>query len=66
MSHFTATISAYDVMTDVLVFATVTDHDDVTQRERTPMTFRVLIPGTGEQEHARWLRDALLALAETL
>lgn len=62
-----ATVSAYDVLGEVWVAATVTTRwgfqDDPQTRTRT---VSVQVRGTGEETDERWLRDALIALAEVL
>lgn len=62
---FTASIAAYDVMEGVHVSATVTLHPDdpTAPRERIYHT-SVTVRGKGEDDARRWLRDALVALAE--
>ena len=62
-----ATVSAYDVLGDVWVHATVTTRwgfaDDPQARTRTAS---VQVRGVGEVEDDKWLQDALIALAEVL
>jgi hypothetical protein len=62
---FTASIAAYDVMEGVHVSATVTVHPDdpVMPAQRIYHTV-VTVKGRGENDARRWLRDALVALAE--
>lgn len=65
--HRTASISAYDVLGDVWITATVTTRDgfsDAVSDHR--LTVSVQVKSIGEGDTARWLRDALVALAETL
>lgn len=66
MSHLTATIAVYDVMGDVFMNAVVTDHDLSENCEGRTRTFTELMQGEGVSEHARWLRDAVMYLAESL
>lgn len=62
---FTASISAYDVMEGVHVSATVTIHpDDPAQKAERIYHTSVTVRGRGEDDARRWLRDALVALAE--
>lgn len=65
--HRTASISAYDVLGDVWVTGTVVTRDGLTDSVSDHrLTVSVQVKGTGEGDTARWLRDALVALAETL
>lgn len=63
----TATMAAYDVMDQVFVTAQVRTYEpdgaSFTSREFHCAT---TVPSTGEEEDTDWLRDALIALAETL
>ena len=64
---YSATINAFDVMGDVHVSAQVRARGD--SHEDPVLTVRgytTTVPGSGETDPAVWLRDALLALAETL
>lgn len=62
-----ATIAAYDCLEEVFVTAQVRTHDVYAEGSPTDyLTVSVQVKGTGEQSSARWLRDALVALAETL
>lgn len=62
-----ATVTAYDCLQDVVISATVhtADGASVSAPARV-MTASVQVRGTGEESDARWLRDALVALAESL
>jgi hypothetical protein len=63
---FTASIAAYDVMEGVHVSATVTLHpDDPSSPVQRVYHTAVTVKGRGEDDARRWLRDALVALAET-
>lgn len=61
-----ARITMYDLMDQVEVVAQVwrdeDDYDSGEEIRRFTCTFR----STGETDRARWLRDGLIALAETL
>lgn len=62
-----ATVSAYDVLGDVWIAAQVqTREPNGEDFDITTWTASVQVRGTGEPETERWLRDALIALAETL
>jgi hypothetical protein len=62
---FTATMSAFDVMEGVHVTATVTLHpDDPSSPVQRVYHTSVTIKGRGEDDPRRWLRDALVGLAE--
>lgn len=67
MTYRNATISAYDSLTEVVVVAVVRTKDEygMGDAHRTT-TASVQFRGSGEENDARWLRDALVALAETL
>lgn len=62
-----ATITAFDTMDRVHVTANVYAHDgkNMGQAENVYHT-SVTVEGRGESDERRWLRDALVALAETL
>lgn len=63
----TATIAAYDVMDTVFVTATVRTYEANGEGfDSIELTTATTVPSTGEEETAEWLRDALVALAETL
>ena len=62
-----ATVSAYDMLDQVHATATVSRYEaDGAGYERGVFTASVQVRGIGEETDARWLRDALIALAETL
>lgn len=63
----TATIAAYDVMDTVFVTATVTLYDGLALgQHEVEISCATTVDGHGTSEGAIWLRDALVALAETL
>ena len=63
----TATIAAYDVMDTVHVTATVTLYDGLGPGEHEiELHCATTLDGLGSSSGARWLRDALVALAEHL
>jgi len=63
----TATMSAYDMLDHVFVTASVSRYEaDGAGFERGTFTASVQVRGVGEDSDSRWLRDALIALAETL
>lgn len=63
----TATVAAYDVMDTVFVTAKVQVYEpDGEGFERRELACATSVPSTGEEEDRDWLRDALIALAETL
>lgn len=66
MTQFHAIIAAYDVMGAVHISGHVKDAD--TDRDSPDHEFHTActVSGTGESDHREWLRDALVALAETL
>lgn len=62
-----ATITAFDTMNAVHVTANVYAHDGVRLGEaKNVYHTSVTVQGRGEDDERRWLRDALIALAETL
>lgn len=65
--YYLATIHAYDALGTVRVAAemkqTVGGPGDALE---TVLTVATTLDGVGEDEPARWLRDALVGLAETL
>lgn len=66
MSHMLATIRAYDVLGSVHVSGHVVDTDTHGDSADHEFHCATTVPGTGESDHREWLRDALVALAETL
>lgn len=66
MTHYLGHIHAYDVMDVVTISAQVVDTD--ADRDSADYEFHCVtsVLGTGESDHREWLRDALVALAETL
>lgn len=62
-----ATITAYDVMETVHVTATVRTNDGLSiGTSSRVLEISVQVKSVGEETDARWLRDALVALAESL
>lgn len=62
-----ASIHAYDVLDQVWVHALIQCREpDGFGFATTTTTASVQVRGTGEEDDRRWLRDALIALAETL
>lgn len=62
-----ATVTAYDTMDRVHVTANVYAHDGVNLAQAQNVYHTsVTVNGRGEDDERRWLRDALVALAETL
>ena len=66
MTHMVCQINAYDVMGDVFIHATVTDHDQSQASEDRTHTWSTTLQGTGEDRQPKWLRDALVGLLEAL
>lgn len=63
----TATIAAYDVMDTVFITATVRTYEANGEGfDSVEFTSATTVPSTGEADTAEWLRDALVALAETV
>lgn len=63
----TATISAYDVMGDVFITATVRTYEpDGETFDSTEFRCATTVQGVGEPDTAEWLQDALVALLERL
>lgn len=64
---YAATVNAFDVLGDVHVSASVRARgDEAGDPVLTISTYVTTVPGTGETHPGLWLRDALLALAETI
>lgn len=62
-----ATITAFDTMDRVHITANVYSHDGVNLAQAQNVYHTsVTVQGRGEDDERRWLRDALVALAETL
>lgn len=62
-----ATITAFDTLDRVHVTANVYEHDGVNPGAAVNVYHTsTTVQGRGEDDHRRWLRDALVALAETL
>lgn len=65
--RYEARITAYDMLDQVCVAAVLLSADDDPSREpEVALRTVVIARGTGEPEPQRWLRDALVQLAETL
>lgn len=63
----TATMAAYDVMDRVFVTAIVRTYEaNGEDFDSTEFVTATTFPGAGEDDTTVWLRDALIALAETL
>lgn len=63
----TATMAAYDVMDQVFVTATVRTYEANGEGfDSAEFVTATTVPSTGEDDTTDWLRDALIALAETL
>lgn len=63
----TANAAAYDVMDQVFISVTVQTYEPNGEIfERSESTWATTVPGTGEESESEWLRDALVALLETL
>jgi len=63
----TASIAAYDVMDTVFITATVRLYDSLQPGvNEVEIHTATTVDGLGSGEGAVWLRDALVALAETL
>jgi len=61
-----ARVYVADLLDQVHVEATVFTADWRAQAPATVQTFTATVQSTGEPEDADWLRDALIALIETL
>ena len=55
-----------DVMTDVVCQATVFEWQQGESLVAEEITFSAMVPSVGEPIPAEWLKDALIALLETL
>lgn len=65
--RFLATLHAYDVMSRVQISASVSEHLPGEERQIVEvLSCATAVDGVGEPDPGRWLRDALIALAETL
>ena len=62
----TARVYVADMLDSVVVEATVFTADWRNEQPAQANTFSVTFPGVGEPNEHEWLRDALVALAETL
>lgn len=64
---YSATIHAYDCLDSVVVTARIHTFDrDTSGTTLGSEALKVQVRGSGEDDSHRWLRDALVALAETL
>ena len=65
--YYIASIHAYDAMTSVIVGGEVKEYTGAPGSEGvTVWTGSTRLEGVGEDDPLRWLRDALVGLAETL
>lgn len=65
--YYLARIHAYDALGSVIVAAELKESTGAPGSElRVILTTSVRLEGVGEDDPARWLRDALVGLAETL
>lgn len=65
--YYLASMHAYDAMGYVVVSATVKESTGAPGSAlQAILSVSVRIDGVGEDDPARWLRDALVGLAETL
>lgn len=65
--RYEARITAYDMLDKVTVAATLWNTSSNDDRQLEPLLRTVVtVAGEGETDPGTWLRDALLALAETL
>lgn len=64
---FSTTVHAYDVLEVVHVTASVrVRDDDGTGPAYSEFAYTTTFPGIGESDPTEWLKDALVALLETL
>lgn len=66
MAHMIATIRIYDVMDQIVVSGLVVDSDADGDSPDRQFHCASTFPGSGESNHRKWLRDALIDLAESL
>lgn len=64
--HFVASITAYDCLETVVISARVLNYDAQRETPEHEFTCGTAVLGAGEGDGRKWLRDALVALAETL
>jgi hypothetical protein len=65
MSHFTATIRAYDCLETIQFIVHVRDYDSPEDLLGTEAAFMVgTLPGRGSAEPTRWLRELLEGIRE--
>lgn len=65
--YYLASVHAYDAMGYVIVSAQLKESTGAPGSElRDVLTTSTRLDGVGEDDPARWLRDALVGLAETL
>lgn len=62
----TASLEAYDCLGEIVIFARVRQQEDPVGQASAYETFSCQVRGTGETEPREWLKDALIALVETL
>lgn len=62
-----ASIRAYDLMTEVMITASVRTYDDLGINEAaSEIRWQTTIDGVGEPDSTEWLRDLLVGLLEDL
>lgn len=65
--RYEARVTAYDMLDQiccaVVIFRT---EDDPLSRPEVALRASTTVPGTGEVDPAEWIRDALVAILETL
>lgn len=64
--YMSARVYVADVMDQVVVKATVFEWDHTKSLVGEEHTFSAMVPGVGEPKPDEWLKDALVALIETL
>lgn len=65
--RYEARITAYDMLDEVCVVSVLWSFQGLRRDPEEPvLRTSVQVQGTGESDPRRWLRDALVALAETL
>jgi hypothetical protein len=67
MAQKIATVSVWDMLDDVVVTCRVTTYDHFnSDAPQTTYLGRAQVKGQGETDDQEWLKDALVALIETL
>lgn len=65
--RYEASLSAFDMLDQVHVFVTLrATPESVGAHQETVLVRSTTVPGTGEGDPVEWVRDALLAILETL